>query len=253
MPFWVTDYVRVLTILGELDFIIGPISQYWKRPDKPGVLLRHDVDRWPAMAVQLAEHESRIGILSTYYFRCNRHGDFPDHACARIVALGHELGYHYEDYSRCYGDQALALDSFRRNLGRLRRIGPCVSVSMHGQPFSPHDNRLLLDSPTLLRCGLLGDASTGLDRRSPIYFTDAGGAWNDPRVNFRDRLGKMESGLNPLDFATLQATALHWHNSWICFNVHPERWATTSGQYARSVVFDHSARIAKSVIKLLRR
>ena len=137
---------------------------------------------------------------------------------------------------------------FRRNLTCFRSIAPCVTVSMHGSPLSPQDNRFLLALGDLRDLGLAGDASISLNASNVVYFTDSGGSWNDSSVNLRDSVGLMPEGVDPLDSASL-AAALGVHlGRPICFNLHPERWAETRGQFWLGVAIDKAARVAKSLI-----
>lgn len=67
----------------------------------PGsLLLRHDVDFSPALALRMAEVEADLGVRSTYFVALhllyNPHA--PQHAAAirRMAALGHTIGLHYD-------------------------------------------------------------------------------------------------------------------------------------------------------------
>ncbi|MHC1776955.1 MAG: hypothetical protein AB9834_16245 [Lentimicrobium sp.] len=58
-----------------------------------------------------------------------------------IAALGHEIGYHYDDLSECKGDYEKAIQRFQKNLAYLRQFGPVTSATMEGAPLSKFDNR----------------------------------------------------------------------------------------------------------------
>ena len=252
MRFQIADYIRLLGTLRERGHVLNTMVEFFEQPGTRTVILRHDVDRRPGRAVQLAEQEARADIRATYYLRCDPRGRFSDEAGRRIAAFGHEIGYHYEDLSRCGGDRVAALAAFEAHLTALRRLAPCRTVSMHGSPLSRHDNRALLDGVDLSLYGLIGDASTGLAAFNPIYFTDAGGAWNDPRANFRDRLGRMPESLNPLIPAELDRALEHHAGNPLCLNLHPERWSATWGQTISATGFDIAARSLKWGIRRLR-
>lgn len=249
MPFRLAEYRRLLADLRSAGRKPQGVADYLRAPSSEVAILRHDVDRWSAQAIRMAELEREAGIRSTYYFRCNARGEFPSVACRRIAALSHEIGYHYEDLSRHAGNLEEARRGFARNLAILRAIAPCATVSMHGSPLSRADNRRLLDEATLRDAQLLGDASVSLQEHHPIYFTDAGGAWNDACVNFRDRVGEMPSTVNPLDSAALLAfLAVHPRRP-VYFNLHPERWSATPLQFALSTLLDGGARTIKAVLR----
>lgn len=203
------------------------------------------------MAVQLAEREAAVGVRASYYFRCDGAGRFPEDACRRIAGLGHETGYHYEDLSRCGGDRATAIESFRRNLAALRKLAPCITVSMHGSPLSTHDNRQLLNASILAEQGLVGDVSTGLESRKFLYFTDAGGRWNDVRLNRRDRMGIMPEGIDPLDMGSLEGALCTYAGLPLVFNLHPERWTTGVGQFLAAALRDAAAAAAKTAWRIM--
>jgi GAF domain len=70
-------------------------------PTTPFFILRHDVDYSPAAALDLAYQEARRGVRCTYFLLLNsfyynlltpEHASFP----ARLVAMGHEVGLHYD-------------------------------------------------------------------------------------------------------------------------------------------------------------
>jgi len=55
------------------------------------IILRHDVDRKPERALQIAKIENSFGIRSTYYFRKNE-DVFKPAMINEIVNMGHEIG-----------------------------------------------------------------------------------------------------------------------------------------------------------------
>ena len=61
-------------------------------------ILRHDVDLLPHNALAMAQLEHDLGIRGTYYFRIVPES-FDAGIIERIAAMGHEVGYHYEDVS----------------------------------------------------------------------------------------------------------------------------------------------------------
>jgi len=60
------------------------------------IILRHDIDLRPDMAVQSARIESKLGISGTFYFR-SVNESWDEVAITKIANMGHEVGYHYED------------------------------------------------------------------------------------------------------------------------------------------------------------
>lgn len=240
----IADYLRCVVDLRTRGYTSRTVAEFFQQPVSRSVILRHDVDRHISRAMQLAEAEARHEIYATYYFRCDRKGCFPEEACRHIAGLGHEVGYHYEDLSRSAGDREAALSMFARNLANLRQFAHCLTVSMHGSPFSTQDNRKLLQGVDLTDYDLIGDASISLVQFQPLYFTDAGGAWNNSTVNMRDRLGMMPTNLDPLRgdlYAVLQAHA----ECPLYFNLHPERWSKSRNQAVQSAWVDTLAGLCK--------
>ena len=63
-------------------------------PSDPWLILRHDVDVAPSVAVRMLEVEQELDVTSTFYFRLNTaHGPAFD----KIVRSGADIGYHYEE------------------------------------------------------------------------------------------------------------------------------------------------------------
>jgi hypothetical protein len=70
-------------------------------PDRPFLLVRHDVDITPWSALRMAELEQSLGICTTYYYRL--HAPFYNlmdgavlDSVRAVAAMGHEVGLHYE-------------------------------------------------------------------------------------------------------------------------------------------------------------
>lgn len=252
MSFWLDDYRQLLSVLRSAGRQLQPVADFLRVPQPAAAVLRHDVDRRPAQAMRMATAEAGAGVRATYYFRCDAAGTFPAEACRRVAQLGHEVGYHYEDLARCRGDRPRARDEFRRHLAALRAIAPCRTVSMHGSPLSRYDNGQLLEPADFSECDLLGDATASVQPHLPVYFTDAGGSWNDPRVNFRDRVGLMPEGADPLIPSVLSACLAEHPTRVLYFNLHPERWSADLLQFGLSLALDWGAAAAKRLLRVTR-
>ncbi|MBA4320945.1 MAG: hypothetical protein C0412_21350, partial [Flavobacterium sp.] len=116
------------------------INDYPNAPsDIDTIVLRHDVDRAPENALQFAVIESNLGVKSTYYFRIVSES-FHVEYIKKIIKLGHEIGYHYEDLSICKGNINSAIALFQKNLTKFRELYPVKSICMHGSPLSAYIN-----------------------------------------------------------------------------------------------------------------
>jgi len=109
------------------------------------VILRHDVDRKPENALAMARLEAMKDVPSTYYVR-TIDKTFQPKLIKELEALGHEVGYHYEDMDRADGDVDAAHESFRAELARMRALVSVDTVCMHGNPLTAHDNRDMWDA-----------------------------------------------------------------------------------------------------------
>ena len=155
--------------------------------DKEGkmVVLRHDVDELAWNALKMAQLEHRLGVRATYFFRIVKQSNVPE-VIRQIVALGHEVGYHYEDLALAKGDEMTAIQSFKENLDYFRTYYPVKSVCMHGSSTSQYDNRLLWENHSLSEFGLVGEPYLSVDFEKVFYLTDTGYAWDGGKFATRD-------------------------------------------------------------------
>lgn len=149
------------------------------------VVMRHDVDELAWNALKMAKVENQHGIRATYFFRIVKQSNVPE-VIRQIVALGHEVGYHYEDLSLTDGDEVKAIASFEKNLSYFRTFYPVRTVSMHGSSTSKYDNRLLWECHELADYGLVGEPYLSVDFEKVFYLTDTGYAWDGGKYATRD-------------------------------------------------------------------
>ena len=223
-----TSLINSLLRRGFLFSTVTGYSQNRTINDKL-VLLRHDVEDNYPHALRFAQIQHSLGIRGTYYFRL-----FPldenEKIIKQIVALGHEIGYHYDDLTECKGDYDKAISRFEKNLDYLRQFGPVNSITMEGAPRSKFDNRLLwlgrLESmscektrhetittqnsqlvahysqliaknPNLPKFdyrdfGITTEPYFDLDFNQIFYLTDTGRRWDGWRVSVRDKVPQQE-------------------------------------------------------------
>lgn len=253
MSFWHSEYISLLEDISTETKKVGSVSDFLNAKDKRDyIILRHDVDRRPAKARALAEVEYKLGIRSTYYFRVSSKGTFPVSTIRHITALGHEVGYHYEDLSECEGNVARATMQFANNLAALRLITLCETVSMHGAPLSRFDNQRLTEAFDLTTYQLTGDAVSSVLPYKPIYLTDTGGNWLARSTNLRDYvgLGWPASALpqNRVAFRSFISTT----REPLYISTHPERWSAGIAAYLYAKIFDLLVNGAKKSLSVLR-
>lgn len=179
------DFIRAFV---ESGFRIVTVREYLET--KPGgkvLVLRHDVDEQPQNALKMAEAEKELGVHATYYFRRVPKSDHPD-VIRRIAAMGHEIGYHYEDLTLSEGDMPKAIESFSRNLEYFRQYSPVKTVCMHGSSSSRFDNREIWKQARLEDYGLIGEPYLSFDFNQVYYLTDTGYAWDGGKYAVRDKV-----------------------------------------------------------------
>lgn len=256
--FTLSIYKRYLEAIKNSFSLILRIDELFLSDPKPDrfCLIRHDVDRKPTNALKMAKLENEVGINASYYFRA-KPKVFNVAIIKEIENLGHEIGYHYESLSDNKGDVTLALKDFENNLKSFREIVPIKTISMHGAPLSPYDNRDLWRDRTnhgLLqnRFGILGETYLDIDYRDIAYICDTGRNWLSSKSNIRDQV---ESNLR-MDFENGE-DLYHYLNSKpdsrVVFQVHPERWPDKMAGYYKSLLVDTIVNMGKHAVRLIGR
>ncbi len=208
-------------------------------------MARHDVDRKPQNALQMAMLEQQMGIRATYYFRAKPNTFKPD-IIQKVAALGHEIGYHYESLSDSNGDLANALEDFEKNLAMFRGIVPIKTISMHGRPLKPYDNRDIWRIPEnhdllAYKFALLGEVYLDINYTDIAYINDTGRNWTSGESNRRD---KVESNI-VADFGSGEQLLAYLQQNphpKMIFQIHPERWSdkfwANSMQHAQDILIN---------------
>lgn len=228
------------------------VDGYARQPPPSAAMMRHDVDRRPGRAVEMARLEAALGIAATYYFRV-----VPESWNApmmrEIAALGHEIGYHYEDLTLCRGDAGAAVVRFRENLARFREVYPVTTICMHGSPASKWDNRDLWQHADYREHGIIAEPYLDLDFEQVTYLSDTGRGWNQTRYSRRDFVG---TGSRP-SFASTQEliawVAAGQAQRTVMINTHPERWTDSFAGWLTEVLVQAGKRPLKAAyIRLAR-
>lgn len=229
------------------------VREYLRRESLPEgfVVLRHDVDRKPANALEFARIEADRGVASTYYFRAV--GGFDRETIAAVESLGHEVGYHYEDLDTADGDHEAARASFGENLDRLRSMATVDTACMHGNPLTPYDNRDLWGDVTPAAYGLVGEAYLSVDFGELHYYSDTGRTWRSGDLKVKDTpVGEAvepEPAASTAELAEL-VSATPGRRYYVLS--HPDRWADGIGEWAAEAAFDTAKNAAKRLLVLAR-
>ena len=218
-------------------------SEYFDSNPKPEsfCLLRHDVDRKPLNALKMAKLENSKGVKATYCFRTKKH-TFKPEIISKISRMGHEIAYHYESLSDASGNMERAINDFEKNLAILRRIVPVTTISMHGRPFKPYDNRDIWNVKENIvnfkkKYNLIGEIYLDIDYTDIAYINDTGRNWDSTKSNRRD---KVNSRINA-DFISGQSLLDYLNNkphTKLVFQIHPERWSDNNIEYKIQYVMD---------------
>jgi hypothetical protein len=200
------------------------------------VVLRHDVDLKAERSLKVALIEAEIGISASYYFRAVPQSNQPNIIKA-IAALGHEIGYHYEDLSLFDGDYEKALAHFTTQLAHFRQFYPVKTICMHGSPTSKFDNRDIWTNSNYRDFDLIGEpyldflSSNAVLKGEIAYFTDTARMWNGDRFNVRDKsMASVETDVidsqknihTTFDFINyVESNPPH---SGMMITTHPQRW-----------------------------
>lgn len=239
LDFTLRKYQELCQNIITAGYSVWTIARYLaaKRPPDLVVLLRHDIDRRISYALQMACLEKELGIQATYYARMTS-SVFRPAVLQEIATMGHEIGYHYETLTKSRGNLQQAIALFEKELAQFGQICDIQTISMHGAPLSPHDNRDLWQHYDFHRYGLLGETYLSLDYGRMVYLTDTGRSWSQNRNNLRDKVSGMsvEPDLNSTD--DLIAAICDRRFSHVCISTHPERWSQGIGQWLISSVSD---------------
>ncbi|MFO7659658.1 MAG: hypothetical protein R6V77_01990 [Candidatus Cloacimonadaceae bacterium] len=185
--------------------------------------MRHDVDSWPVNAMQMAKIESERGIRSTYYFRMSPLS-YNEKIIKRIAALGHEIGYHYEDLTTLNGNYDKAIKTFEYNLAKIRQYYPVKTIAMHGKPLSQWDNLDLWSKYNYKDFGIIGEPYLSINFNEVLYLTDTGNCWDGEKYSIRDSVkSKYKFNIHTTNdlIENLKNGLLPEQ---IMLNIHPARW-----------------------------
>jgi len=209
------------------------------------VILRHDVDKYPANSLATAQLEHKLGIRATYYFRIVKESNHPE-IIRSIAALGHEIGYHYEDLALAQGNTDKALAFFESNLEYFRQYYPVTTICMHGSPLSKWDNRKIWDKYNYKVFGIQGEPYFEIDFNRFCYLTDTGRRWNGEKVSVRDKvMGTHNPGFKSTFDIIRGIKALP---NQVMITTHPQRWENRWLPWAGEWVLQNMKNKIKRVI-----
>ena len=237
-------------LIGYSDYLKLKIKNYEL---SKFVILRHDVDAKPWNSLKTAQIEHSLGAKATYYFRVGKESNDPQ-VIKAIVALGHEIGYHYEDMSLCRGDVDKAWSHFQTWLDYFRQYYAVETVCMHGAPTSQWDSKDLWKKYDYKTVGIIGEPYRDTDFSNVFYLTDTGRCWDGYKVSVRDKIPTYQ------DEWTKQGLVWHTTHQLLCaveedqlpkhvmMTTHPQRWTNNDKAWYLEAVTQSVKNIIKRII-----
>jgi hypothetical protein len=224
------------------------------------IILRHDVDARPENSLVFARIQATKGIKGTYYFRMVPQS-YNEAIIKEMVAMGHEVGYHYETMDTCKGDVDKAYDEFCCNLEIFRKLTPVKTISMHGSPMSPYDNREIWKKYDYRKLGIIAEPYFDINFNELYYITDTGRCWDGSRYNVRDKATKENPVTNPA-FLRLRYHAtrdiIHAVSDGsfpgqAMLNFHPQRWNDALIPWMKEFVWQNVKNQGKRILLSIRK
>jgi hypothetical protein len=266
VDFTLSAYRQLLKALQHADYAFYTFED-WCEGKAVGryVLLRHDVDLKAQRSLVTAKIEEEMGIRATYYFRIVPQSNQPE-IIREIAALGHEIGYHYEDLSLFNGDNDKAFDHFKTQLTYFRLFYPVKTICMHGSPTSRFDNRDLWKLNDYRELGVIGEpyldflSSPAALNGDPTYFTDTARMWDGGKYNVRDKsVSSDQLSVVGSKRMTIHSTFdfIEYINNkpienGMMITTHPQRWTDKPLPWLQELVFQNVKNCIKKMLVVRR-
>jgi len=248
-------YANLLKSLIDKDYKIVPLKQYCNKKNSSDidriVIIRHDIDKKPENALELANIESKLGLKTSYYFRMVKQS-FNEDIIKQISDLGHEIGYHYEDLSLAKGNFENAIKLFEENLNKFREICEIKTICMHGSPLSKWDNRSIWKKFDYHDFGIIGEPYFDVDFNDVFYITDTGRRWNGDEVSIRDKVTKSFNQRYKTTQQIINSIILDNFPSKVMMTTHPQRWSDNYLEWLREYFSQNTKNVAKYFLNKIR-
>ncbi len=245
-------YHKLCSAIHDAGYQTITLGDYFATDDhvQPRMMLRHDVDRDPQLALEMAQIEHEHKLQSTYLFRVIDTVFKPD-IINKIAELGMEIAYHYECLDKAKGDYEKAFEICKDELKKLRELAPVKTMAMHGNPLTKWDNRDLWKKYDFQQVGIEVAAYLNIDYKQVRYFSDTGRTWDERRGNIYDFVGEqpehsLKTTPDLIDYITS-------HKQTTCILIHPNRWSDRSTKWLYNWSFDMAGNTVKAIIKTLRK
>lgn len=245
LDFTLLTYRKLLEALKERGYVFITFEQYCQvsaeRLPKRFVILRHDVDLRAKNSLATAQIEHELDLQASYYFRVIPESNQPD-VIREIAALGHEIGYHYEDMAIMHGDTEKVLAHFQEQLAYFRQYYPVSTICMHGAPTSKYDGRELWKHYDYREYGVIGEPYFDVDFSKVFYLTDTGRRWDGYKVSVRDKIPQYQDQWTERGWVyrrssqIIEAAEQSQLPACIMITTHPQRWTNNPLLWIKEVV-----------------
>jgi len=246
MDFTVEKYKELLKSLINQNYTFQTFEEFLKEPAAKSIVLRHDVDLLPNNSLRFAQIQAENNVKGVYYFRAVPES-WNETVIQKIAALGHEVGYHYENLTTCNGDLGKGIEDFEKNLTALRKLVPVTTICMHGSPMSKHDSKDLWKKYKYSDYSIIGEPYFDIDFDNVFYITDTGRKWDGDKVSVRDKVNTSFKFSYHATQDIIDALAKNELPDRIMFTFHPQRWHSNSFMWCKELLLQN----AKNVIKQL--
>ncbi|VVB85540.1 Uncharacterised protein [uncultured archaeon] len=248
MDFTLIKYNKLCKTIATSDYNYLTVHDFLLKSNyNRALILRHDVDRKPIRALKMAQIENQHGMRSTYYFRIVKEVFRPE-IIKQIVALGHEIGYHYEVLDKAKGDIKKAVILFENELKEFRKIVEISTICMHGNPLTSWVNKDIWKEYSFKDFGIIGEAYLSIDYSSVSYFTDTGRAWNNSKHSIKDivKTNSYKGKIKSTD--DLMSLIMKGTQENMCISTHPNRWTDNFPDWLQELAWQNIKNMGKAII-----
>ncbi len=253
MDFTLSIYENLLVTLKKAQYAFFTFEDYCDgKATGKYVMLRHDVDLRAGHSLATAQVEAKLGIRASYYFRVVPESNQPEKIKA-IAALGHEIGYHYEDLSIFGGRPDKAIQHFESQLNYFRQFYPVRTACMHGSPTSKYDNRSIWKSYNYRDYGLVGEPYFDVNFDEVFYLTDTGRCWDGERFSVRDKVKSTFNLQLHSTYQVMEAAQSGKLPAKVMITTHPQRWTNNPIEWGTEFVLQNLKNSIKNCLIRLKK
>lgn len=251
MDFTIQSYQLLLESLLSQDYSFQTFSEFIEKPFDKSIVLRHDVDLLPHNSLRFANIQAELGVKGSYYFRAVPES-WDEEIIKEIAALGHEVGYHYENLTTHDGDVEKGIADFESNLSALRQHTQVKTICMHGSPRSAYDSKDLWKYFSYQDYGLIGEPYFDVNFDEVFYLTDTGRRWDGFKVSVRDKVPQQDQWVkNGFVFHSTHDIIAAVEDGIlpdkIMMTFHPQRWNSKKLSWMKELIMQN----IKNVVKYL--